>query len=330
MDLAQAEGVAEVISAESEAAHKLAIHQMRGGFSAEINRLRQELLDFTSLIELELDFSEEDVEFADRSQLKNLLDKIEHLILELMNSFSMGNAIKKGIPVAIVGKPNVGKSTLLNELLNEERAIVSDIPGTTRDSIEDEITIEGIQFRFIDTAGIRETSDTIEALGIARTHEKIANAQIIIHLFDLTQTSFSQAIAENDELKKDAGDDKLFLLVGNKSDVVQTNTEQKDILFISARNKKNIDAIKSALTSFVKSKMNTQSNYLVSNVRHYEALKKAFASIESVKQGFHQNLPTDLIAIDIRKALHHLGEITGVVSTEDILGNIFGKFCIGK
>lgn len=340
MDLSQAEAVADLIASDSEAAHQVAMQQMRGGFTNEIKLLRNELLNFASLIELELDFSEEDVEFADRNQFQNLLFKIQKIVSRLIDSFAMGNVIKNGIPVAIIGEPNVGKSTLLNALLNEERAIVSDIAGTTRDTIEDEIAIGGIPFRFIDTAGIRETTDKIEHLGILKAHEKMERSQIIIYLFDSYK-----AFQKYDELNhinyhihsiKRIHDDKQFVIIANKSDLI--SSEQRtliqnvfpEVLFLSAKNKEGVSELEKQLLSFVNMGVLRNQDTIVTNSRHYEALLKAQAEINRVQKGLLSGLSGDLLAIDIRQALYYFGEITGEITTDEILGNIFANFCIGK
>jgi tRNA modification GTPase len=339
-DLSQAEAVADLIAAGSRTAHDLAMDQMRGGFSKKISELRGRLLDFASLIELELDFSQEDVEFANRTELLNLLHTIKSEIGHLVSSFSYGNVLKTGIPVAIIGKPNVGKSTLLNAILNEERAIVSEIPGTTRDTIEDTIIIHNYAFRFIDTAGLRHSADRIESQGIERTYEKIQQAAVVLYVFDVNH-------AEGEELRawmqggweagkrgsREAG--KKFILVANKSDLLEeTPSHLKDLLeehciFISAKRKENINLILERLVEVVKD-MQIQDTAVVSNIRHYEALNGALKSIEAVLEGLSASLSSDLVTVDLRLALYHLGLITGEITTDDILGNIFGKFCIGK
>ncbi|MDT8414471.1 MAG: tRNA uridine-5-carboxymethylaminomethyl(34) synthesis GTPase MnmE [Flavobacteriaceae bacterium] len=341
MDLSQAEAVADLIASENQASHQIAIQQMRGGFSQEIGKLREELLNFASLIELELDFSEEDVEFADRTQFKQLLDKIEHILKPLIDSFAVGNVIKNGIPVAIVGEPNVGKSTLLNALLNEERAIVSEIAGTTRDTIEDELVIEGIGFRFIDTAGIRETSDHIEGLGIKRTFEKIEQAQVVIYLLDgqTYKTQGSNHIREIEKIKNKYPHKPLVVVI-NKVDLVseqdifnirtQLEALQLSLRSISAKNKTGIEELKSTLISFVNTGALHSDATIVTNTRHYDALQKSLQEIQKVKGGLQSGLTADLMAVDIRQALYHLGEITGQVSNDELLGNIFANFCIGK
>jgi len=337
LDLSQAEAVSDLISSRSKVAHDLALSQMRGGFSKKIKDMRSQLLDLASLLELELDFSEEDVEFADRAKLKELMNSIISEMSKLAESFSLGNVIKKGIPVAIIGKPNVGKSTLLNALLNEERAIVSEIPGTTRDTIEDTFTIHGITFRFIDTAGLRShTTDTIETIGISRTYEKIKEASVILYLFDISTIT----VDEIDELKTEFHDhivdpEKHFLLIGNKTDLMVetphhiTALFDMETIFISAKRKENINLILERLVQTAKT-ANIGDQTIVSNARHYHSITSTLNALNEASKGLETNLPTDLIATDIRSALHHLGEITGEVTTEDILGNIFGKFCIGK
>jgi tRNA modification GTPase len=327
MDLSQAEAVADLIASESESAHQVAMHQMRGGFSNELKGLREELINFAALIELELDFGEEDVEFADREKFNNLLIKIKTVIQNLIDSFAIGNVLKNGVPVAIVGQPNVGKSTLLNALLNEERAIVSEIAGTTRDTIEDVIIMGGIQFRFIDTAGLRETQDTIEKIGIQKAVEKALEAQIIIFIIDATQSLDTQL--KELELLKEKGL-KEPLLVVNKIDL---NTEIKEklpqALFISAKHKKGIEAFSQKMIDLV----NTSSlgnSTLVSNNRHLEALNLSIENIVKTIDGLNGGISGDFLAMDIRQALHHIGEITGEISSDDLLENIFSNFCIGK
>jgi tRNA modification GTPase len=337
MDLSQAEAVADLISSDSEAAHKMAMHQMRGGFSAELNELRVKLINFASLIELELDFAEEDVEFADRSQFLQLITIIQQVLHRLINSFSVGNVIKTGIPVAIAGEPNVGKSTLLNALLNEERAIVSEIAGTTRDTIEDEINIDGINFRFIDTAGIRETVDAIESIGISRTYEAIGKAQAVIYMFDAGKDDALMVKSNAEEIKaKMKGSGLNLLLIANKADKLDNHElKQKfavleDVIFISAKQKENITELTQRLSGFVNKGILNSGETIVSNIRHFEALKKASQALDDVSNGMNAGITGDFLAIDIRKALHHLGEITGAISADDLLGNIFSKFCIGK
>ena len=328
LDLSQAESVADLIEAESEAAHKTAIQHLRGGFSKKLKLLRQKLIDFASLIELELDFSEEDVEFADRTQLNKLLEELKTEISFLINSFKIGNVIKNGIPVAILGAPNVGKSTLLNRLLNEEKAIVSDIAGTTRDSIEDEIIIKGYNFRFIDTAGIRKTDDTIENLGIDRAISHAKKSSIIIYLLDASENIDNQISNINNLTKKDQS--KIIKVV-NKIDL---NNEIKSInngcLYISAKENIGIDELKNKIFDFTNINALYNNNTIVTNQRHYEQLKKTLNELEIVIEGLGNELSSDLLAINIKQSLFHLGLITGEVTTDDLLSNIFGKFCIGK
>jgi len=336
LDLSQAEAVADLIASQSKMAHQLAINQMRGGFSDKIKDLRTKLLNFASLIELELDFSEEDVEFADRKQMKSLITELKTELKYLIESFQIGNVIKKGIPVAIIGKPNVGKSTLLNAILNEEKAIVSEMPGTTRDFIEDTIIIDGYAFRFIDTAGLRHSDDVVENLGIRRTYDKIDQATLILYVFDISDTDEKQVNEIIQEFKHYIEDEnKHFILVGNKIDQLsELPTHLKEILeletlFVSAKRKENIHLLAKTLVSKVKNK-SIVSDVMVSNTRHYDALQNSLNAILQVEQGFENSLTTDLIAIDIHQALHYLGTITGEVTTNEVLGNIFSKFCIGK
>lgn len=343
MDLSQAEAVADLIASDNAGSHQIAMQQMRGGFSAEIADLRQELLDFASLIELELDFAEEDVEFANREQFQQLITKITRVLKRLIDSFATGNVIKNGIPVAIVGEPNVGKSTLLNALLNEERAIVSDIAGTTRDSIEDEISIGGIGFRFIDTAGIRETVDVIEGLGIKKTFEKIAQAQVVIFLIDAFQSlEFGVQSSEFEiETIKDKYPEKNLIIVANKVDQLSeedreglintlSQIEGSSHLLLSAKTNQGVEKLQQLLLDFVNTGALRNNETLVTNSRHYDALLKALEEIERVQEGINIGLTGDLLAIDIRQALYHFGEITGQVTNDELLGNIFVNFCIGK
>lgn len=341
LDLSQAEAVADLISSENEASHKIAMQQMRGGFSNEIAKLREELLNFASLIELELDFAEEDVEFADRTQFNDLLDRIEFVLKRLIDSFAVGNVIKNGIPVAIVGEPNVGKSTLLNALLNEERAIVSEIAGTTRDTIEDELVISGIGFRFIDTAGIRETEDVVESIGIKKTFEKIEQAQVILYLFESLKfkVESSEYIVEIEKIKNQFPLKPLVVVI-NKIDLlseaeITTIKKQLESLnvklqTISAKENLHIEDLKNQLLSFVNTGALRNNETIVTNSRHYDSLLKAFEEIQKVKFGIAMNISSDLMAIDIRQALYYFGEITGQVTNDELLGNIFANFCIGK
>mgnify|MGYP000317711743 FL=1 len=344
MDLAQAEGVADLIASTSQASHKLAMQQMRGGFSKEISQLREKMLSFISLIELELDFSEEDVEFADRTRLRELLEEVDGLIHKLLESFTLGNAIKNGFPVAIAGNTNVGKSTLLNRMLNEEKAIVTDIAGTTRDVIEDVINIEGVEFRFIDTAGIRDTREKIEAMGIERTFDQIDKAHIILLLVDATQSAeaVQSTIEKVEQRTRDTGKKLLVLL--NKIDQVRheqdlQHTEQAiqevlatddELLRISAKDGTNIDRLISKLLEAINYSPLQQNEIMVTNVRHYEALKRASEAMTRAREGLNSGLSSDLFAMDVRQVLHYLGEITGEITTDEILGNIFANFCIGK
>ncbi|NNC94926.1 MAG: tRNA uridine-5-carboxymethylaminomethyl(34) synthesis GTPase MnmE [Chitinophagales bacterium] len=332
IDLSQAEAVADLIASSSKASHQLALQQMRGGFSGEIKELRQQLIQFASLIELELDFSEEDVEFADRKSLTDLLEKIDDKIKELIESFKLGNVLKEGIPTVIAGRPNAGKSTLLNNLLKEERAIVSDIPGTTRDTIEEVIRLEGIPFRLIDTAGIREAADTIEAIGVERTMEKIEQSAILIYLFDAQSTTAEELQKDVDKLKSD---NIHFILVGNKIDKIEDEELQKfrdfeNVVYISSLKNENITALSTQMLNFVKTESKKEYSTIISNNRHVEALVKAGEAITEVRSGIETKVSGEMISLDIRRALDHLGEISGEVSTEDLLGEIFGSFCIGK
>ena len=341
LDLSQAEAVADLISSDNEASHQIAMQQMRGGFSNEIAKLREELLNFASLIELELDFAEEDVEFADRSQFSELLTRIEFVLKRLIDSFAVGNVIKNGIPVAIVGEPNVGKSTLLNALLNEERAIVSEIAGTTRDTIEDELVIGGIGFRFIDTAGIRETKDVVESIGIKKTFEKIEQAQVVLYLVESRKSKVESVLPQIEEIKQ-VHPEKPIIIIFNKIDLL-TDIEISEItnvlstfdfrlstIFISAKNNIGIDELKNQLLSFVNTGALRNNETIVTNTRHYDSLLKALEEIQKVKFGLQSNLSSDLMAIDIKQALYYFGEITGEVTNDELLGNIFANFCIGK
>jgi tRNA modification GTPase len=340
MDLSQAEAVADLISSDSEASHQLAIQQMRGGFSSEIAALREELLNFASLIELELDFAEEDVAFANRDDFQKLITKISFVLKRLIDSFATGNVLKNGIPVAIVGEPNVGKSTLLNALLNEQRAIVSDIAGTTRDTIEDEISIGGISFRFIDTAGIRETTDTIEGLGIKKTFEKIDQAQVVVFLIDSSRLLSGEVTVTNLQIEigkiKNKYPQKALIVVGNKADIItdKEKTHLKDSIkslqLIAAKTGEGVEGLKTSLLEFVNTGALKNNQTIVTNTRHYDALLKALEEITRVQEGINAELSGDLMAIDIRQALYHFGEITGEITNDDLLGNIFANFCIGK
>ncbi len=336
LDLSQAEAVADLIASHSKTSHSIAINQMRGGFSSKIKELREQLLNFASLIELELDFSEEDVEFADRNEMIKLINNLEVEVQSLINSFATGNVLKHGIPIAIIGKPNVGKSTLLNSLLNEDRAIVSEIPGTTRDTIEDIISIDGVTFRLIDTAGLRNSKDKIENIGIEKTYQKVEQASLILYVVDISQTTVEEIKEEVAELQKIIGDtNKRIIIVANKTDLLfQTPSHfnellEMEIIFISAKRKENINLISDALLKSVQTE-NINDTTIVSNIRHYEALHHTLQSLIQIKEGFEKGISSDLIAIDIRKALYHLGQITGQVASDEILRNIFSNFCIGK
>ena len=348
LDLSQAEAVADLIASNSQASHQVAMQQMRGGFSSELQHLRDQLIHFASMIELELDFGEEDVEFANRDDLKGLTYQIQHILHSLIQSFEQGNVMKNGVPVVIAGKPNVGKSTLLNALLNEERAIVSEIAGTTRDTVEDHMIIGGINFRFIDTAGIRDTEDIIEAKGVERTHEKIKQAKLIIYLIDPEQDV--QEILEQLKYLESLGIP--FLTVVNKQDLVTSEFEDQllvisyqlsvasdpgnrqqatdNILYISAKNKTGIEELKSEILRKVNLHAINTEDVLVSNIRHLEALQKTEESLKRVLQNIDQPITSDFLASDIKQALYYLGEITGQVTTDDLLETIFSKFCIGK
>jgi tRNA modification GTPase len=336
MDLSQAEAVADLIASQSAASHKIAFEQMKGGFSSQLEILRGRLLHFISLIELELDFSEEDVEFADRKQFHLLLDEINTHISQLVKSFAYGNVVKTGVPVAIAGRTNVGKSTLLNALLNEEKAIVSDIAGTTRDVIEDTITMEGITFRFIDTAGIRHTTDTIETLGIERTFDRIAKARIVLYVAEATDSAADikkalESIALNN--------DQHLILVLNKYDLLsdeELKTKQDELrqlevplVFLSAKKKLHIHTLQKEIIAIVQA-AKTETGVVVTNIRHYEALQQAKQAVDRIFEGLQNHIPTDLIAQDLREVLYHIGEITGEITNDEVLGNIFKNFCIGK
>lgn len=330
-DLAQAEAVADLINAETDNARQAALNQMRGGFSKEINRLREELIHFASLIELELDFGEEDVEFAGRQELRDLILKIQGYITSLMESFAQGNVIKNGIPTVIAGKPNAGKSTLLNTLLNEERAIVTDIAGTTRDVIEDELVLGGINFRFIDTAGLRETEDIIEAMGVERTRAYMRKASLIIYLIDLSNSTLEEVEREEAHLQELGVP---YLLVGNKIDranqALVDALSSRDITLISASERTHIQELKDKILAQFEIRTVKTGDVMVTNLRHFHALQQTHDSLQRVLEGMAQGITGDFLAMDIRQALHYLGEITGTITSEDLLGNIFSKFCIGK
>jgi tRNA modification GTPase len=333
-DLAQAEAVADLIAADSAMAHKAALNQMRGGFSKEIALLREKLIHFASLIELELDFSEEDVEFASRKDLIHLINELLLAIRKLASSFALGNVIKKGVSTVIAGKPNAGKSTLLNALLNEEKAIVSEIEGTTRDFIEDTITIEGISFRFIDTAGLRDTADRIEKIGVERTRHKMKEASIILYLVDLRKSSQSEVADALLELKEN---EVPVVLVGNKSDVMTQDEKSSwknafpEMILISASEKQGLHELQQSLVDHISSgNMAGMDDTIITNERHYNQLMQTEQALMQVIQGIEGGITNDFTAMDIRQALHHLGEITGTITTDDLLDNIFSKFCIGK
>ena len=335
LDLSQAEAVADLIASNSSVSHQVAMQQMRGGFSDKIKVLRSNLVNFASLIELELDFSEEDVEFADRTDLKNLISTITSVIQKLITSFELGNVIKNGVPVAIVGKPNAGKSTLLNVLLDDDRAIVSEIPGTTRDTIEDEIVMEGVLFRFIDTAGLRTTTDIIEQIGVNKALEVMKKSAIIIYLFDAHTLSSGDLKMEIALLQEYVGNSQL-VIVANKIDVENYDdlksefSEFPGIIYISAKEHRNIDTLKQKLVNLFDTRAMDMSDTIVTNARHANALKNAAAALENVTRGLDDNIASDLLALDIRYALDELGNITGQVTNENLLENIFTKFCIGK
>ena len=332
LDLTQAEAVADLIASNTEASRKTALQNMRGGFSGILKNLREQLVKFSALIELELDFSQEDVEFADRTQLNELIISAEKTTADLLQSFKLGNVIRNGVQVAIIGKPNAGKSTLLNTLLNENRAIVSEIAGTTRDTIEEVINIEGILFRLIDTAGIRTSDNEIESLGVEKSLEKMRIADIVIYLFDCAQETKEHVLTEQQQL---ISANKNYILIGNKLDLMNAdNVIQKfqgiDILFISAKEQTHVNLLKKQLVEKVVTGNIETENIIVTNTRHFEALQKVNDALTEIKEGLKNRIPGDLIALDIRRCLHYLGEITGQVSNEDMLDYIFSKFCIGK
>jgi tRNA modification GTPase len=329
MDLSQAEAVADLIASRSAAQHRLALQQLRGGFGRRIEELRQQLVDFSALIELELDFSEEDVEFAQRVELLALLDRLVDLCTELIDSFRFGNAIREGVPVAIVGAPNSGKSTLLNALLKEDRALVSEIPGTTRDTVEETLNIDGILFRFIDTAGLRRTTDAVEKMGIDRSYKKAAEAQIVILLADGSIMSEGALHTEADMLRKRIGAGPQVIPVVNKSDIPGSSGGGQ-VLAISARTGAGLEELKAMLTGHVHGMHTGTGDIVVTNTRHVDALTRARAALLEAKKAINSGISGELLAIDLRRAQHHLGEITGRITTEDLLGSIFGRFCIGK
>ncbi|MDA0758104.1 MAG: tRNA uridine-5-carboxymethylaminomethyl(34) synthesis GTPase MnmE [Bacteroidetes bacterium] len=335
MELNQAEAVADLIASENEGSHKLAMQQMKSGFSDDLKKLRAELLHFSSMIELELDFSQEDVEFVERDEFKKLTNKIQFELNALIISFQSGNVLKNGISVAIAGKPNAGKSSLLNTLLNDEKSIVSDIPGTTRDSIEDSLVIEGINFRFTDTAGLRETTDYIESKGIEKTISKIKSSKILLYLFDSNDTNIDEISVSIDKFNRE---DLSIILVRNKIDLINQNTKllddlksiyKSELLEIEATDSKSVELLKTRLIKEVEL-LNPYVDVIISNSRHYEALIKALRAIEEVNEGLLNSVSGDLLSVDIRRSIDYLAEITGEITNDDILGNIFANFCIGK
>lgn len=335
LDLVQAEAVADLIASDSDASHRAALSQLRGGFSKQLKALRQQLIDFVALVELELDFGEEDVEFAHRDKLRQLMLDIRRVLHPLIDSFSTGNAIKNGVPTVIVGKPNAGKSTLLNALLNEEKAIVSDIPGTTRDVIEDELFIDGIRFRLIDTAGLRQATDTIEAIGIERTQQKMRDAALVVYLFDSLHIQPDELKTAVDEVRLSG---KPYLLVGNKLDAITDTTRValettlgEPVVWISAARRTHLDALKTALSARVRTDAAVQTgSAVVTNIRHYSHLTGTDEALARAIAGLDSGVTPDWLAMDLRVALQHLGELTGTIVTDDILDSIFSKFCIGK
>lgn len=336
MDLPQAEAVSDLIDSQSETAHRLAVNQLKGGFSHKIAELREQFIHLAALLELELDFSEEDVQFADRKQIMDLLRHLKKEITRLTDSFKLGNALKSGIPVAIVGKPNVGKSTLLNALLGDDRAIVSDIPGTTRDTVEDTFTYHGTTFRFIDTAGIRTSEDEIENFGIERTFKAVENADIVLYLIDINATTIDDVEAEMTFIRQKINiEEKKIILVANKIDEMETLPRQfsewdkLETIFVSAKRKVNLEAIGEMLLRYVEERKVSEST-LLTNVRHYDIMRQILQDIENIEQGFENQQPTDLIAVDVHLILDKLGRLTGTISDNDVLNTIFSRFCIGK
>ena len=328
MDLSQAEAVADLIASQSQQAHQVALQQLRGNFSSELKELRQQLMNFASLVELELDFSEEDVEFADRTQLKQLVEEVLSVLHRLAASFALGNALKNGVPVALVGAPNTGKSTLLNQLLGEDRAIVSEIAGTTRDVIEETLNIDGILFRLIDTAGIRETEETIESIGIARSHQKIALASIVLCMADASSADQLNDVNTWTQALREQFPQKHILSIANKIDLI--TQESACDLAISAKSGLGITALKDKLVQLINNGFDSSQETIIVNVRHHDALLKTITALEKAKEGIITQVSGDFIAMDIRQAMFHLGSITGDISSDDLLGNIFSKFCIGK
>lgn len=332
-DLAQAEAVADLIASDSAASHRLALGQLRGGVSNKIKQLREELIHFASLLELELDFAEEDVEFADRTQLNALVDNVMNTVNDMLDAFKLGNALKNGVNTVIAGRPNAGKSTLLNALLNEERAIVSAIPGTTRDTIEETLNVDGILFRLIDTAGIREAEDEIERIGVSRTMEAVQRSAVVVYVFDVNEVTESEIKSDVQKLQTE---NTTIILVGNKSDMVSSELlKQKfnglvDVLFISAKEKQGLEKLRDALTQSVLQGRTSVPDTLVTNARHNEALRQSANALVDARQGIEAGASKELIALDIRRAIQSLGEIIGAVSTDDLLDNVFSKFCIGK
>lgn len=336
MDLPQAEAVSDLIDSQSETAHRLAVNQLKGGFSHKIAELREQFIHLAALLELELDFSEEDVQFADRKQIMDLLRHLKKEITRLTDSFKLGNALKSGIPVAIVGKPNVGKSTLLNALLGDDRAIVSDIPGTTRDTVEDTFTYHGTTFRFIDTAGIRTSEDEIENFGIERTFKAVENANIVLYLIDINTTTIDDVEAEMTFIRQKINiEEKKIILVANKIDELETLPRQfsewdkLETVFVSAKRKVNLESIGEMLLRYVEERK-VSENTLLTNARHYDIMRQILQDIENIEQGFENQQSTDLIAVDVHLILDKLGRLTGSISDNDVLNTIFGKFCIGK
>jgi len=336
LDLPQAEAIADLIDSQTESAHRLAINQLRGEFSSKLKTLREQLVNLASLIELELDFSEEEVEFANRDEFRAIIDQIDDEVTRMIRSFKLGNALKTGIPVAIVGKPNVGKSTLLNVLLQHDRAIVSDIPGTTRDTVEDTFNIQGTLFRFIDTAGIRQSDDQLEMVGVERTYQAINKASVVMLLVDVNTTTPAEVFQQIEQLKKDTDmTDKQLMVIANKVDEWKGSEGDErewlslNAILISAKGRLHIDRIEAALARFVR-EQHLEDASLLTNERHYALLSEISVSLSRIREGIAVQLPTDLLAEDVRAALYALGELTGTISTDDLLNTIFGKFCIGK